>query len=291
MHWILLITLALLWGPSFLIIKIGLKEIPPLTLAAGRVGIAAVVVYGLMRLKGNTFPRSFQFWKRFAIMGLLSNALPFALLMIGETKAPSAIAAIFTGFTPVATALIAHFTIDEERLSRKTLIGILLGFAGILLLFIPAIEEGIEGNELLIGMLCFTVIAISYGFSMVYSRVALRGHPEFVGPAAQMIAATVFLLPVSLAAEWNEITLPGIESLGAVIWLGVIATAIAYIVYYRLLEIAGATFLSLVTFLLPPLGVAFGVVFLDEHLGWNVLLGCAVILFGVRFVQNVGGKT
>ena len=291
MHWILLITLALLWGPSFLVIKIGLREIPPLTLAAGRVVIAALLLYVFMRMRGNRFPRTFDFWKRFTIMGLLANAIPFSFLMIGETLASSALAAIFNGFTPVATAIIAHFSIAEERLSGRTLIGVVLGFGGIVFLFIPTLGEGIEGNNLLAGLLCFAGMAISYGFSMVYSRVALRGYPQFVGPAAQLLAAAMPLLPFALSIERERLSVPGIEGLGALLWLAVIATAIAYVVYYRMLEIAGATFLSLVTFLLPPIGAILGVAFLDERLGWNAIVACALILFGVGFVRNVSGKS
>ena len=291
MHWILLLLLALLWGPSFLAIKIGLREIPPLTLAAGRVVIATLLLYLFMRMKGNRLPRDRGFWKRFTIMGFLANALPFSLLMIGETKVASGIAAIFNGFTPVATAIIAHFVIAEERLTRRTMIGVVLGFAGILLLFLPSLGGGVEGDDTLIGLLCFAGMAISYGFSITYSRVALRGYPAFVGPTAQLLTASIFLLPVALIVEWDQITLPGIESFGALVWLAVIATAIAYAVYYRLLEIAGATFLSLVTFLLPPIGAILGVIFLDESLGWNAMLGCGMILGGVAFVRNTGGKS
>ena len=290
MHWFLLILLALLWGPSFLIIKIGLREIPPLTLAAGRVLIAALLLYGVMRLRRNRFPRSLEFWRKFFVMGFLANALPFSLLMIGETKAPSALAAIFNGFTPVATVIIAHFVIAEERFNRRTLVGVFFGFAGILLLFLPTLSLGTTANDLLIGLLCFMGMAIGYGFSIVYSRVALRGYPGFVGPTAQLLSASVLLLPLSLVFEWEALVLPGIESLSALLWLAVIATAIAYIVYYRLLEIAGATFLSLVTLLLPPIGAILGVVFLDEQLGWEAVLGCGLILLGVGFVRNVSGK-
>ena len=290
MHWLFLILLAALWAPSFLIIKIGLRGIPPLTLAAGRVAIAALLLYGVIRLRGDRLPRSREFWKKFLTMGLLANALPFSLLMIGESKASSALAAIFNGFTPVATALIAHFAIAEERLNGRTLTGVVFGFGGILLLFVPTMQEGIAGNDLFIGLLCFTGVAIGYGFSIVYSRVALRGYPGFVGPTAQLLCASLLLVPFSAVIEWKTLSLPNAESLGALLWLAVIATAVAYIVYYYLLEIAGATFLSLVAFLLPPIGAILGVVFLDEKLGWNAVVGCGLILLGVGFVRNVSGK-
>lgn len=288
-HWLLLVLLALLWGPSFVVIKIGLHDIPPLSLAAGRIVVAALFLYVLMRSGGERFPREKGFWRKFFIMGFFANSFPFALLMYGETQISSALASIFNGFTPVATALIANFTIEDERLTGRTLWGVLTGFGGIFLLFLPAFTDVTSQDTSLPGLIAFTVIAISYAISMVYARRALRGYPRFVGPAAQLVGASVLLAPVALVAEWNTLRVPDVSSLGALLWLGIVATGLAYIVYYRLLEIAGATFLSLVTFLLPPIGVVLGLLVLDESIEWNAIVGCGLILLGVGFVQNRPG--
>lgn len=289
-HWLLLVLLALLWGPSFMFIKIGLRDIPPLSLAAGRIVLAALVLFGMMRLARDRFPSEKGFWRKFLIMGFFANSLPFALLMWGETKTSSALASIFNGFTPVATALIANFTIPDEKLTGRTLWGVLTGFGGIFLLFLPAFEKGVSESTSFPGYVAFTLIAVSYAISMVYARHALRGYPRFVAPAAQLIGASVLLAPVALLADWNALRMPGLESLGALFWLGIVATALAYVVYYRLLEIAGATYISLVTFLLPPIGIILGVFILDESIQWNAIAGCALILLGVGFVRNRPGE-
>lgn len=292
-HWFLLLLLAALWSPSFLAIKIGLQDIPPLSLAAARLAIASLLTYGLMRWKGNSLPNTLEFWKKFAVMGLFANALPFALLMIGETLASSALAAIVSGFTPVGTAVIAHFAIEGERLSGRTLIGITMGFIGIGVLFLPALlsQSGSQhdGSNVVLGLIAFAVMAISYSVAGVYGRKTLRGYPQFVGPTAQLFTATLLLLPFVLIFERNQLQVPALPSLGAALWLGVIATGFAYVVYYRLLEVSSATFLSLVTFLLPPFGALIGVIFLDEHLAWNAVAGCTLILGGAGFVRNTGG--
>lgn len=292
-HWFLLLLLAALWSPSFLAIKIGLQDIPPLSLAAARLAIASLLTYGLMRWKGNNFPNTLEFWKKFVVMGLFANALPFALLMIGETLASSALAAIVSGFTPVGTAVIAHFAIEGERLSGRTLIGITMGFIGIGVLFLPALlsQSGNQhdGSNVVLGLIAFAVMAISYSVAGVFGRKTLRGYPQFVGPTAQLITATLLLLPFVLIFEWHQLHVPALPSLGAALWLGVIATGFAYVVYYRLLEVSSATFLSLVTFLLPPFGALIGVIFLDEHLAWNAVAGCTLILGGAGFVRNTGG--
>lgn len=293
---ILLIVLALLWAPSFLVIKVGLdmeggRGIPPLMLAAGRVVIAAVLLVAMARLGGERFPRTWDFWRRFAIMGFLANALPFAMLMWGETIATSALAAIFNGFTPVVTTVLAHFTIAEERMTGRTLVGMLLGVGGLLCLFLPSLfaDDAGGGGDPILGMIAFLVMAISYGFSTVYSRKALRGYPRYVGPAAQLSTAALMLLPFAVALEWDDLVTPSPIAIGALLWLSIVATALAYVVYYRMLEIAGATYLSLVTFLVPTGGVLLGVIVLDESLEWNALLGCAMVLLGVAFVREREG--
>ncbi|MBL7989536.1 MAG: DMT family transporter [Chlorobi bacterium] len=289
-HWFLLLLLAALWSPSFLAIKIGLQDIPPLSLAAARLAIASLLTYGLMRWRGNSLPITLEFWKKFAVMGLFANALPFALLMIGETLASSALAAIVSGFTPVGTAVIAHFAIEGERLRGRTLIGIAMGFVGIGVLFLPALLSQPGGqhdeNNVLLGLIAFAVMALSYSVAGVYGRKTLRGYPQFVSPTAQLIAATVLLLPFVLVFEWSQLRVPAAPAFGAALWLGVVATGFAYVVYYRLLEISSATFLSLVTFLLPPFGALIGVIFLGEHLAWNAMVGCGMILAGAGFVRN-----
>lgn len=288
-RWILLGTLATLWGPSFLVIKIGLEAIPPVSLAAGRVSVAALLLYGMVRLSGAQMPRDLPFWRRFAVMGVVANVIPFSLLMIGETLAPSAIAAIFNGLAPLITAAVAHLVIPEERLTGRTLLGMVVGFGGVLLLFLPTAMEGLEGNDVLLGMLAFTGMSLGYGISVVYSRLKLRGRPRYVAPTAQLASASFFLIPIALLAEGDRLAWPGAEPLLALLWLAVVATALAYIVYYALLEIAGATFLSLVTFLLPPIGVLLGLIFLDEQIAWTSLVGCGLILSGVGFVRKGGG--
>lgn len=273
-----------------MVIKIGLRDIPPFSLAAGRIVVAAVFLYALMRLGGGTFPREKGFWRKFLIMGFFANSLPFALLMYGETQTSSALASIFNGFTPVATALIANFTIADEKLTGRTLWGVLTGFGGIFLLFLPTFTDVASEQTSLAGLVAFTVIAISYAVSMVYARRALRGYPRFVGPTAQMVGASILIAPFALVTEWHALRVPELPSLAALLWLGVVATGIAYIVYYRLLEIAGATFISLVTFLLPPIGVILGLAVLKESIAWNAVAGCLLILTGVGFVQNRPGK-
>ena len=287
-QWTLMFLLAALWSPSFLFIKIGLHDIPPLTLAASRLGIGALLLYTLMRVRGEKLPRDPRMWRHFMTMGFFSGALPFALISMGETATSSGIASIFNGATPIATALLAHFFIADERLTPKRLTGVLIGFAGILVMFLPGLLAGGARGGVL-GMLAFTIAAISYGAGAVYARRNLRGLSPLLGPTTQLGCGSLMLLPFALAGEWGRIHPPGPASLGALLFLAFFGTALAYVVFYRMVETTTATFLSLVTYFLPPAGVVLGIIFLDESLSWYAVAGCALVLIGVITVNDVVG--
>ena len=290
-RWLLLLLLGLLWAPSFIFIKIGLQDgIPPITLAATRITLAALILYITLRARGGNLPRTPAMWRKFAVMGFFATALPFALFSIGEQFAPSALAAIFNGTTPIATAVIAHFAISDERLTVPKLLGVLAGFAGILTIFLPGlVGESIESAGIW-GMGAFAVAAISYGISTVYARNNLRGIAPLVAPTAQLIVSSAILIPAAILFDPPMTRTPGFAGIGAVLFLAVVGTALAYIIFYKLLEITSATFISLVTYFLPPAGVFLSVIFLDEQLGWNAFAGCLLIIFGLLMMNDVIGR-
>ncbi|MFQ5577603.1 MAG: DMT family transporter [Anaerolineae bacterium] len=289
-NWLWLLVLAALWSPSFLFIKVALQDVPPLTLASARLTLAAVILYVVLRLNGQNLPKSWAVWRKFFFMGFFANALPFALFSIGELVADSGMAAILNGTTPIFTVILAHLFISDERLTAQKIGGVLVGFVGIVLLFLPQVGGGapLKGAGGL-GLLAFTIAAISYGVGIVYARHNLRGLPPLVGPTTQLMMASAYLLPVALLVERPFHLSPGMPALGSVLALAVFGTALAFIIYYRLIERASATFLSLVTYILPPAGVALGVIFLNEAPGWNALAGCFLIVLGVMVVNGVVG--
>jgi drug/metabolite transporter (DMT)-like permease len=285
-NFLLLIFLACLWGPSFLFIKVAVGEIPPLTLVTGRVGLAALILYIILRLQQRNLPGFGPIWKHFAVVGFFSNALPFVLFSWGEQYIDSALASILNGTTPLFTALLAHFFISDERLNATKLIGIAVGFGGLVLLIAPSLGDGAHtaGG----GLLAITLAAACYGIAMVYTRKNLRKLPPLVGPTAQLLMATLYMMPL---AFWFEQpfsrTLPGWPALGSLLGLSMLGTALAFVIYYRLLEITGATYVAMVTYLSPVIGVILGVVILNERLGWNTYAGFTLILLGVMVVNGV----
>jgi len=288
----LLVLLAMLWGPSFLFIKIAVAEIPPLTLVAIRLSLAAVFLYAILKIAGRSLPRGWDEWKKFVFMGFFANSLPFVLFSFGEQFADSGAASVLNGTTPLFTVILAHSLIEDERLTANRFAGVLIGFLGILLIFFPDLLRLINGQALdstgaVVGLLAFIAASVCYGIAIVYGRMRLRGLPPLVGPAAQLICAAVIVLPVSLLVDRPFDLAPSAPAALSATALGIFGTAFAYLVYYRLVDQAGATFISLVTYLLPPIGVILGVLILDEEPGIYALAGMAAIIGGVMLVNRV----
>jgi drug/metabolite transporter (DMT)-like permease len=281
-----LVFLASLWGPSFLFIKVAVGEIPPLTLVFGRVGLASLLLYFILRLQGGNLPKFGHIWKHFAVVGFFSNALPFILFSWSEQYIDSALAAILNGTTPLFTIVLAHFFIADDQMTPVKVMGTLLGFGGLVLLIAPSLLEGVHATTG--GSIGVTMAAASYGVAIVYTRQNLRGLPPLVAPTAQLTVATLYLLPLSLFIEQPfRQPLPSWPAIGSLLSLSIFGTALAFVVYYRLLEKASATYVSMVTYLLPVIGVILGVIILNEQLGWNVYTGCGLILLGVMVINGV----
>jgi drug/metabolite transporter (DMT)-like permease len=283
---LLMFVLASLWGPSFLFIKVAIEDIPPLTMALGRIGIAAILLNLFLRLKGRRLPKFGPFWKHFALIALIHNAVPFALFGWGEQYIDSALAAVLNGTVPLFTILLAHFFTQDDHITPVKAWGVLLGFGGLLLLIAPSFAGGVQATTW--GILAITLASFLYGVAIVYSRNHMRGLPPVVAPAGQMLMATIYLLPVSLLVDRPfSLATPSIQSVASLFALGIFGTAIAFIVYYRLVETAAASIVSMTTYIIPIFGVILGVAVLNEQLTWHVYAGCVLILLGVMIVNGV----
>jgi drug/metabolite transporter (DMT)-like permease len=285
-----LVVLALLWGPAFLFMKIAVQEIPPLTIAATRVSLGAALLYLILRFQGRSLPKIGPVWKQFAVMGLTANAVPFALLSWGQQYIDSALAAILMGMMPLFTMLLAHLFTADDVLSPSKVAGVVVGFSGLVSLFIPAFFDGVHATSW--GLAAAIGAAVSYSVAFVYARQRLRGLPPLVGPTAQLVMAAIYLLPLSLLVERPyTLPLPPWPILGSLLLLTIWSTVLAFVVYYRAIEHINASKLSLVTYLNPVIATILGVVILHEHLGWNAYLGYGLIILGAIVVNGVGTAT
>lgn len=283
---LLLIGLAALWGPSFLFIKVAVQEIPPFSLVLGRVSIGAAFLVVALLIQRRRLPNDRQLWRHFAVMAMLHNALPWILLSWGEQHIDSALASILNGTTPLFTIILAHFWVKDDRMTASKLLGVLIGFLGLFLLILPSLAAGIQSTTW--GLIAVALAAALYGIAIIYSRLHLRGLAPLVAPTSQLLLATLYMFPLSLVID-RPWTLPDLSAaaLSSLVALGILGTGLAFILYYRLIETADSTYVSMVTYLIPVFGVILGVVVLDEQLNRFTIAGFVFILLGVMVVNGL----
>ncbi len=285
--WALLIALSLAWGTSFLTMAVALRGFPPFTIVCARTAMAALVLGLACLAMGLRLPRGRQAWTACAGMGLLNNAIPFTLIVAGLQFIPSGLAAVVNAATPVFAVLCAHWLADDERLTANRLAGALTGVAGVALLIGPAAFDLHRGGEALGIALCLGA-CLSYGLSGVWSRRVKRaGLAPLPAATGQCATACLMMLPLSLAWErpW-ALPAPPVEAVLALVVLGLVATALAYALYYAILAGAGATNTMLVTLLVPVSALLLGWLLLDEALAPRHLAGMAVIGTGLLLIDG-----
>lgn len=283
---LLLLLLASLWGPSFLFIKIALEDFSPITLAAVRIAIAAVMLHVMLLINKYEFNRSWKFWRHVAIAGFFGQSLPFVLISWGEQYIDSSIASILNGLTPLFTVLIANFTLVDEKMTGEKIVGTVLGFIGLVVIASPGFSTGMDNSVM--GVIAVSIAAISYGVGIVYSRIYLVNEKPLYAPASQLLVSSLYLIPFAYFMEGGfDLSTISFDAYGAVVILGVFGTALAFIIYYRLLSTASASYLSLVTYLMPIFGITLGIIFLDEHLTIEAIAGAAMIVLGIMIANRV----
>lgn len=287
-----LLILSLIWGSSFALVKIAVDDIPPLTVAAGRIALGALLLLAVQAVVGPPLadllrPPALGRWRQFLILGMLGNGIPFALIGYGETRIGSGLAAILIGTMPLFTLLFAYLFAVERGLSRRAWGGIGLGFAGLLVLIGPAALADLRASSGLevAAQLAIVLAGASYAATAVYGRILSLAMPVSVVAAGSMTASALIMVPVALAIDRPWQLTPGTDAVLAVAALGLGATAFASLVYFRLLRSAGPTFASLVNYLIPAFGVALGVVWLGEPVSARELAALALILTAVGLVR------
>jgi drug/metabolite transporter (DMT)-like permease len=273
----LLVLLGAIWGAAFMLIKIAVTDIEPATLVAVRIAITAVILYGVMRVSGISLPGGSKIWKDFYFVGMLGLVVPFLLIGWGQRLIPSSTTAILGATTPLFAAIINLITRNDERINAERVIGLIMGFAGVMIAI--GIEGAQSGN--IWGELCVLGAAVCYALSALYGRRAFSGMQPIIPSTGQMIASTSLLIPIALI--WNGIptVMPAPSSLIALVILAVFCTAIAYILYYRLMDAVGATKVSMVSYLVAPFGVVYGAAILSEPIAPNAVAGLIVIIVGI----------
>lgn len=285
-EWAMLLALAVLWGGSFFFNGVAVRELPSFTLVWLRVAVAAATLLLVLRLLGQRMPAGGRIWAAFFGMGLLNNVLPFALIVWGQHHIASGLASILNATTPLFTVLVAHLFTPDEKLTLLKAAGVAVGFAGAVSMIGPDAPGGL-GTGVLAQLACLAG-ALSYAFAGIFGRRFKRmGVPPMATAAGQVCASTVLLLPVMLLVDrpW-ALAMPHPATWGAVLGVGLLSTALAYVLYFRILAAAGATNLLLVTFLIPVSAILLGASVLGEALLLRHFLGMALIGVGLACIDG-----
>lgn len=285
-EWGLLVALSVLWGGSFFFIGIAVAELPPLTIVCIRVTLAAATLVMAIRIMGFALPSGAGVWLAFFGMSLLNNVLPFCLVVWGQTKIASGLASILNATTPLFAVVIAHWLTADEKLTPGRLTGVLIGFGGVAAMIGPSALAGHGGD--LLAQLAVLAAAVCYALSGVFGRRFNRmGVAPVVTATGMLIASSVLMLPLSLAVEqpWT-LAMPSWPVIASVGGLAIVSTALAYILFFRILATAGATNLMLVTLLIPVSAILLGTLVLGERLGANHFLGMALIALGLAAIDG-----
>jgi drug/metabolite transporter (DMT)-like permease len=284
--WVMLITLATVWGGSFLFNAILVAELPVITIVAIRVTVAALALWGFARVTGRKIPTRPQVWGALLILGVLNNAIPFSLIVQGQTQITSGLASILNATTPLFTILVAGFFLTDERFSILRVLGVIVGFSGVILMVGPEALGGLGADFW--AQLCALGAALSYGFASVFGRRfrELKVDPVMVA-TGQVTMSSLVLWPIALWIDGPQDIL-GLSFNAAVSMFGlaVLCTSFAYIVYFLILERAGATNISLVTFLVPISAIILGVFVLGESIFIKEIIGMTLIGLGLAIING-----
>jgi len=274
-HWLVFILLGAIWSSSFMWIKIAVQEVGPITLVAFRASFGllfGIVVIAIQRVR---LPRTFKAWAPLLLLGLTNLAIPFVLISWGERSIDSAIAAILDATVPLFTILMAHFLLHDDKITTPKLLGMLAGFAGIILLMSKDI--GASPSSLL-GQAAVIVASMFYAVSAVYARKVTEETPAILRSAGPLVSATAAMwLGTFLFESPVKIPQTGITWL-ALLFLGVLGSGLAFVLLYYLINEIGPTRATMVTYLFPLGGVILGVTILHERLTWQVMAGGAIII-------------
>jgi len=282
--WVQLFFLSILWGGSFFFSKVALVELKPFTVVFGRVFIAAIALNIVVRATGHRLPTSLKMWVSFFVMGVLNNLLPFSLIFWGQTQISSSLASILNATTPVWAVLLAHFLTTDERLTPNRISGVIFGMIGVLFMIGFDALQGLGSD--VIAQLAVVGAALSYACAGIYGK-RFKETPAVVTATGQITGTTLMMIPIVIIFDkpWL-LPMPGSNAWEALLGLALLSTALAYIIYFRLLSSAGATNLLLVTFLIPVSAILLGTIILGEQLDIQYFVGMGFISLGLIAIDG-----
>lgn len=282
--WLLFTSLGLIWGSSFMWIKIALADIGPFAVVGWRLlfGVVGLVVVAVIRRQ--RMPAGSTLWRNLAFLGLINTAIPFFLITWGELSIDSAVASVLNSTVPLFTLVLAHYFLEDDRITLQRAVGLIVGFGGVLVLMSRDLGQGAIAGALW-GQLAVLMAAFSYANAAVFARHTMREVPALIQAFIPMVVADLLVWPFAFGLEAQSI----VPSLGltwiSLLWLGLLGSCVAYLLYFSLLHRIGPTRASMVTYLLAVVGVVLGVVFLQERLDARLAAGTVMVVAGIAVVN------
>ena len=280
----MLAALAIIWGGSFFFAEIALRELPPMTITLHRVFWALPILIFVIWAKGITPPKSLKIWGAYLTMGALNNALPFSLIVWGQTQITSGLASILNGATGVTGVIVAGLFLSDERLTPTKLIGVVVGFFGV------ALTVGIEALQNFdlrsLAQMAILLAGLSYSIAGVWAKLRLSGQKPEMNALGMLLCSTVIMCPLALYIDGTPQFDLQISTWSALLALAVICTSLSYLLYFNILNRAGSGNLMLVTLLIPPFAITLGVLVLGESLAPISLVGFAFIALGLIIIDG-----
>jgi len=286
LEWGLLLTLSILWGGSFFFNGVAVRELPTFTVVVCRVFLAALSLLVVMQIMGLKMPTSRRVWVAFFGMGLLNNVVPFTLIVWGQSHIGSGVASILNATTPLFTVIVAHALTNDEKMTVARLLGVIVGLVGVALMIGADNLQLLEVN--ILAQLACLAAAMSYAFAGVFGRhFRVLGIAPIAAATGQVAASSVVLLPIMIVVDkpWT-LPIPSLTAISALVGVAILSTALAYILYFRILATAGAINLLLVTFLIPVSAIMLGVLVLNEVLLPKHFIGMTLIGVGLAAIDG-----
>ena len=280
-NWLMFYSLVFMWGTSFLVTSVAVDQFSPIQISSMRITLGAIILLFAARLRGRRLPRDLRSWVYLGLFGVMGNALPFFLISWGQQSVSSGTTGVLMAFMPLITMVLAHYLIVNETLNRYKLMGCAVSCCGVALLLGPQIE----GSHSIFAQLAIFCAAASYATNTILIRKLPKFDP-LVGGAGMLLVASALSIPIAVYQGFSNIDAPSASAIYAIIWLGVVPTGIASILYFSLVERAGPSFISNVNYLIPVLAFFSGIVVLDEDVTYLSLISVAIILCGIALTRK-----
>ncbi len=286
--WAEMVLLSLIWGGSFLANRAALEEVGVATTVAIRVGGAAVVLWAVVLARGLAVPRFGRIWGAFLLMGILNNAIPFSLIVWGQQSIESGLAAILNASTAIMGVLVAAAAFRDERLTRRKLAGVLLGFGGVVVVIGPGALRDFDVTS--VAQLAVLGASLSYALAGAWGRIASRGVEPLVAAAGMLTGSSLLMVPAAWLVDGAPASGWGWPTWAALAYLAVICSAVAYLLFYRLLRRVGAGNTSLVTLMIAPVAILLGAAVYGEALPPRAYAGFGVLALGLGVLDGRIGR-